>query len=61
MVVNKNFKFSLGATPHSDTIRANNDFYSTDPIAIDYLLEHEDFSENIWECACGNGKLSERV
>lgn len=61
MVVNKNFKFSLGATPHSDTIRANNDFYSTDPIAIDYLLEHEEFSKDIWECACGSGALSKRL
>ena len=25
------------------------------------MLEHETFNENIWECACGNGKLSERL
>lgn len=61
MVMNKNFKYTLGATPHSNSIRANNDFYSTDPMAINYLLEHEDFDENIWECACGSGKLSERL
>ena len=52
---------TLGASNHSKTVRADNDYYSTNPVAIDYLLEHEDFDENIWECACGSGKLSERL
>lgn len=59
--MNKNFKYTLGATPHSNSVRADKDFYSTDPMAINYLLKHEDFDENIWECACGSGKLSERL
>ena len=52
---------TLGASNHSDTVRADNDYYSTDPQAIDYLLKYENFNENIWECACGSGKLSERL
>ena len=57
----KTLGVTMGASNHTDRIRADNDFYSTDPVAIDYLLKHETFSENIWECACGNGKLSERL
>jgi len=52
---------TLGASNHSNTARVGNDYYSTNPIAIDYLLEHEDFDVNVWECACGSGKLSERL
>lgn len=40
-------------------IREENDFYATDPKAMIKLLEHESFNENIWECACGEGNLSE--
>ena len=57
----KTLGVTLGASNHSERIRADDDFYSTNPVAIDYLLEHEDFDENIRECACGNGKLSERL
>lgn len=39
-------------------IREENDFYATDPKAIDFLLQHETFNKNIWECACGEGNLS---
>jgi hypothetical protein len=34
------------------------DFYATDPIALEKLLQYEQFS-NVWECACGNGHLAE--
>ena len=57
----KTLGVTMGASNHSNTVRVDNDYYSTNPIAIDYLLEHEDFSENVWECACGSGKLSERL
>lgn len=40
-------------------IREENDYYATDPKAIDYLLKYESFNRNIWECACGEGNLSE--
>lgn len=39
--------------------REENDFYATDPKAMEKLLEYESFNENIWECACGEGNLSE--
>lgn len=48
----------IGASNHTNESRVEHDFYATDPIAIKYLLEHETFSENIWECACGTGNLS---
>lgn len=28
---------------------------------MDLLLEQETFSKNVWECACGEGHLSERL
>lgn len=40
-------------------IREENDYYATDPKAIDLLLKYEVFDKNIWECACGEGNLSE--
>ena len=40
-------------------IREANDYYATDPKAIDELLRYEVFNKNIWECACGEGNLSE--
>lgn len=49
---------TLGATNHSSTDRAINDYYATDPIAIELLLDKETFSNDIWECACGEGHLS---
>ena len=36
-----------------------NDYYATDPKAVDLLLEHETFSGPIWEPACGEGHISE--
>lgn len=35
-----------------------NDYYATEPKAIELLLEQESFSKNIWEPACGEGHLS---
>lgn len=42
-----------------DAEREENDYYATDPKAIDGLLRYETFNRNIWECACGEGNLSE--
>ena len=39
--------------------REANDFYATHPKAMYSLLQHENFNKNIWECACGEGNLSE--
>lgn len=35
------------------------DYYATDPKALELLLELETFSPYVWECACGEGHLSE--
>ena len=48
----------LGATNHSNEIRPDEDFYATDPFAMELLLEKETFSHKIWEPACGAGHLS---
>lgn len=58
---NKSIYSTLGASSHSEYERQQDDFYSTDPSAIDYLLKYETFNNNIWECACGNGNLSKRL
>lgn len=49
---------TLGATNHSDNERATNDYYATDPMALVMLLDKEQFSNDVWECACGDGALS---
>lgn len=48
----------MGARNYALEDREQNDFYATDPHALELLLDLEDFSENIWECACGEGHLS---
>lgn len=50
---------TLGASNHTDEERANNDYYATDPKALELLLEREKFFPYVWECACGEGHLSE--
>ena len=49
---------SLGASNHADHEREKHDFYATDPKALELLLQLETFSD-VWECACGQGHLSE--
>lgn len=48
-----------GASNHSEQEREENDFYATDPEALELLLNLEKFDKNVWECACGAGHLSE--
>ena len=56
---NKNSIFkTLGASNHTDKERQKHDYYATEPKAIELLLEVEEFSDRIWECACGEGHLS---
>ena len=38
--------------------REINDYYASDPKVMHKLLKHESFNKNIWECACGEGNLS---
>lgn len=35
-----------------------NDYYATEPRAVELLLEQENFSERIWEPCCGEGHIS---
>lgn len=59
---NKNSIFkTLGASNHTEKERAQDDYYATDPVAIDLLLLKENPSKNIWECACGEGHLSKAL
>ena len=48
----------LGASNHSAGMRAQDDYYATDPKALEMLLELESFSHYVWEPACGEGHLS---
>lgn len=47
-----------GASNHSEGDRQNEDYYATDPKAVELLLELEEFSEDVWEPACGEGHLA---
>lgn len=47
-----------GASNHSEGERETDDFYATDPIAIEWLMKLETLNKNIWECACGKGHLA---
>lgn len=51
---------NIGSSHHTAEDREANDYYATDPAAIDLLFAEEDFG-NIWECACGEGHLSKRM
>lgn len=39
--------------------REEHDYYATEPKAMYKLLDYETFNKNVWECACGEGNLSE--
>lgn len=53
---------TLGASNHSLKDREINDYYATDPKALEIFLDRlkEDGIElhRVWECACGQGHLS---
>ena len=48
----------LGASSHSADARAPDDYYATEPKAMELLLAEERFAPVVWECACGEGHLS---
>lgn len=55
---------TLGASNHSGGEREIDDYYATDPKALEVFLDKIDedgirLHKNIWECACGEGHLSE--
>lgn len=50
----------LGVNPNAE--REENDFYATNPKAMELALpylENLGLSKNVWECACGKGHLAE--
>ena len=55
----KSIYTTLGASNHTDKEREQNDYYATEPKALELLLELETFFPCVWECACGEGHLSE--
>ena len=52
---------TLGASNHTDEEREQDDFYATDPDAVDKLLMVESPNGRIWECAAGAGHLANRL
>lgn len=60
---NKSTYVMLGASNHSDKERQNDDYYATDPHALELFLnsfkrDGVKIHKYIWECACGEGHLS---
>lgn len=49
----------IGASNHSKSEREQHDYYATEPKALEILLEHESFTPEVWEPACGEGHLSQ--
>ena len=61
---NRNSIFkTLGASNHTEQEREGDDFYATDPVAVDLLCDYPGLSlpERVWEPSCGSGCLSERL
>lgn len=56
---NKSIFTCNGASNHSDEERQIDDYYATEPKAVELLLEQETFSPYVWEIACGEGHISE--
>ena len=50
-----------GCSNHSNLERHSEDYYATDPKTVKELFEVENFSQTIWECACGEGHLSKEI
>lgn len=57
------YKNCWGDYNHTTEKRQDNDYYATDPLAIDALINDGAavISNPIWECACGEGHLSKRL
>lgn len=60
----KSIFVTLGAKGHSENSREEHDFYATDPNSLEIFLDalerdKIELSPLVWECACGQGHLSE--
>ena len=50
----------LGVNPNAK--REENDFYATNPIALELFLEnYKQLNKMVWECSCGQGHLSKKL
>ena len=49
---------TLGASNHTERERQKEDFYATDPKALDLFYPKFPLHHKVWECACGSGELS---
>lgn len=52
---------TLGASSHCKHERPKDDYFATEPKAVRFLLELENFEGDIWECCAGEGHLSEEI
>lgn len=48
----------IGASNHCAESRASDDFYATDPKAVEMLCDMEKFSKKVWEPCCGQGHIA---
>lgn len=53
----KSTYITLGASNHTEKERQSEDYYATDPIAVDKLVKHYPLPTKVWEPACGAGHL----
>ncbi|MDY5968566.1 MAG: hypothetical protein SPJ13_00905 [Bacteroidales bacterium] len=52
---------TIAASNHAEGERQCDDYYATDPVAIEKLLQVYDVPHHVWECACGAGHLSKAL
>lgn len=52
---------TLAASNHTERERESNDFYATEPKAMELLCDEMKFHDNIWECAVGQGHLAKTL
>lgn len=52
---------TIGASNHTDHVRADADYYATEPAATDWLCKLETFESPILEPSCGEGHISKRL
>ncbi len=58
--IDKNNKaLSIVGSSRNNGKRQKDDFYPTPTYAVEELLKCEKFNGDIWECACGEGDISE--
>lgn len=48
---------AIGASNPAKQDREINDYYATEPKALELLLDLEKFNSRVWECACGEHHL----